>query len=93
MSDQATILVKTADAVNRRAPGARELDVQVVADNINLFLGQVEGILEKAPEAVGRFHLTKLTVSAEISAEGKLILLGSGLQASASGGLQFEFSR
>ena len=67
--------------------------VVVLAQNINLFLTGIEGILENAPVEVGKFHFVEFTVSAEISSNGKLVLLGSGLEAAAKGGIAFKFVR
>ena len=91
--DNETILVRTADTKVTRGPGPRELKVEILAQNINLFLTGIEEILEKAPVDVGKFHFVEFTVSAEVSSNGKLVLLGSGLEAAAKGGLAFKFVR
>jgi hypothetical protein len=93
MSTQATITVKTADPTTTRASKPRELQVEVLAENVNLFLNQLDGILQKAPAEVGQFQFTEFTVSAEISAQGKLVLLGTGVEAAAGAGLTFKFER
>lgn len=95
MSDKDTILVRATDAtVTRRIGGPKELKVEVLAENVNLFLGQIEGMLAKAPEEVaGKFKLTEFTVSAEVSAKGSLVLLGTGGEVGGSGGLTFKFQR
>jgi hypothetical protein len=96
MSDKDTILVNTADTtVTRRGVGPRELKVEVLAENVNLFLSQIEGVLEKAPDEVagGKFQFTEFTVSAEISAKGGLVLMGTGVEAAGKGGLTFKFVR
>jgi len=54
MSDMDTILVTTTSAVTRKA-APKELKVDVLAENVNLFLTQIEGILDKALESVGKF--------------------------------------
>ncbi|MBN1814107.1 MAG: hypothetical protein JXA14_19875 [Anaerolineae bacterium] len=90
-----TILVRTADAADVRKAGIRprELKVDVLAENVNLFLVQVDQILQKAPEDVGKFKLTEFTVSAEISGKGELTLMGTGVEVGAQGGLTFKFER
>jgi hypothetical protein len=93
MNDKDTILVSTTDTTVRRGLAPQELKVEVLAENVNLFLTQVEGILEKSPEEVGKFKLSEITVSAEVSANGKLVLMGSGVEAAAKGGLAFKFER
>ncbi len=89
-----TILVTAADATITRGRGPRELKVSVLAENINLFLTHIEGIMAKAPEEVaGKFKLTEFTVTAEITAKGALALLGTGGEVGGSGGLTFKFER
>jgi hypothetical protein len=88
-----TLLVSTADTVAVRGRTPKELPVEILAENVNVFLGQVERMLEKAPETVGKFQFTEFTVSAEISAKGGLVLLGSGVEVEGKGGLTFKFQR
>ncbi|MGK7877026.1 MAG: hypothetical protein AB4426_28165 [Xenococcaceae cyanobacterium] len=92
MSDD-TILVRTTDATVRRGESPKELKVEVLAENVNLFLTQIEGMLEKAPDEVGKFRFTEFSVCAEVSANGKLVLLGSGVETGIQGSLTFKFSR
>ena len=92
MSDQETILVQTADATITRGGRTRELQVGVLAENVEVFLKQVDSIIDKAPEDVGKFKLTEFTVSAEINAKGALALLGTGGEVGGSGGLTFKIT-
>ena len=93
--DKDTILVQTVDTETKRSSkgSVKELNVQVLGDNVNLFLSQIETVLETSPEEVGKFKLAKFVVTAEVSATGKLVIMGSGGEASAKGSLQFEFER
>jgi len=95
MSDNDIILVNTADTTVTRGRGPRELKVEVLAENVILFLSQIEGILAKTPEEVGggKFKFTEFTVSAEVSAKGALVLMGTGVEAAGKGGLTFKFER
>jgi hypothetical protein len=95
MSNQDTILVNTADATMTRKRSPRELQVDVLAENVHLFLTQIDSVLAKTPAEVGdgKFRFTEFTVSAEVSAQGKLVLMGSGVEAGATGGLTFKFER
>jgi len=77
-----------------RGPVAFEqLKVDVLAESVNLFLTQIEGMLEKTPDQVGKFRFTEFTVTAEVSAEGSLMLLGTGGKVAGKGGLTFKFQR
>jgi hypothetical protein len=94
MSNKDTILVNTVDTtITRGRGGPRELKVEVLAENVNLFLTQIKSMVEKSPDEVGKFKFTEFTVSAEISGEGKLVLAGTGVEAAVKGGLTFKFER
>jgi hypothetical protein len=95
MSNENDISVIVADRVTYRHPGIspKVLDVDVLAQNVGLFLGQMERVVDKAPDDVGEFRLSEFTVTAEISAEGTLALMGTGVKAEATGGLTFTFKR
>ncbi len=71
----------------------RELDAEIIEDNVSEFLESIEGILKKAPNVIGGFQIKDFTVSAQITADGKVSLLGVGGGIAASGGLTFTFER
>lgn len=92
MNEDGVILVTMAEPSARRN-SPRELKIEVLSENVSIFMGQVESILEKTPKSVGRYQLDEITVSAEISAKGQLVLLGTGGELGATGGLTFKFKR
>ena len=85
--------VITGESITTRGSGAKQLEVKELAINVNLFLEQMGGVLEKAPEKLGKFHFEEFEVHAEITAQGKIAILGTGVQAGATGGLKFVFRR
>src|SRR5215204_4292645 len=72
-----------AGSVHRLVP--RELDAETLEDNMSEFLESIEGILSKAPEIIGNFRIREFTVTAEITAEGKLSLVAVGGGVAATG--------
>ncbi|MCA9996307.1 MAG: hypothetical protein KDE56_11200 [Anaerolineales bacterium] len=90
-----TVLVHTIDTTTHRSGrgGIKEIDVDTLSNNVNIFLTQIDTILKKSPDEVGSFKLTKFTVSAEVSATGQLLILGTGGSGTATGSLTFEFER
>jgi|ERR1044072_4501202 hypothetical protein len=89
-----TILVITGGMVVRRGgSGPRALAVDVLADNMSSFIEKIGSILTKTPDKIGSFQISEFTISAEISAEGKLTILGVGGEAGTRGGLTFTFKR
>ena len=88
-----TLLVYTGRAGVTTRGSAKEFPIETLADNVRDFLTKVNKILSAAPESSGSFKLKEFEVSAEVSASGKLGLLGSGVEASATGALKFTFQR
>jgi hypothetical protein len=108
MSDQNSgaidvIVRKDADESTDRADFIRLSDylyvkkVSLPADdlaaNVRAFVGNIQGILENPPEDSGTFRVTSITVAAEISATGKLNILGTGGEITGKGGITFVFMR
>jgi len=87
------IVYGAAKSVVTRGGGPVMLDVDTLARNVQEFLKKVERILQSAIFEAGGFSLTELEVSAEISASGKLGLLGSGIEVGGKGGLKFKFQK
>lgn len=71
----------------------KEFDVETLEDGVSDFLSTLHGVLGKAPKTIGEFRLREFTVSAEITAEGKLSVLGVGGGVGTTGGLTFTFEQ
>jgi len=91
-TDQTELLVLTSDT-GTRGWGATKLKVQELSAHVNLFLNQMNSILEKTPQTLGQFRFEEFEVQAEITAKGSLALLGTGGEAGATGGVKFLFRR
>ena len=93
-SDTIWVLVDASDTW--RGPGEVErkaIDARKLSENMKRFLGQIGEMLKETQEYVGQFHFEEFEISAEVSADGSLAILGSGLHAGAKGGLKFVFRR
>jgi hypothetical protein len=96
ITDEDTIWVVTADPMATRGAGikqAKPLKVEVLAENINIFIGQMGTILEHTPEKLGKFNFEELEVHAEVTGKGTISLFGTGGEIGATGGLRFVFRR
>ena len=87
-----TIWVVTGEPTTR-GRNLKELKIEELSININLFLEQMDGVLEKTPEKLGKFQFVEFEIHAEVTAKGSLALLGTGGEAGATGGLKFVFRR
>lgn len=90
-----TIWVVTSAPIATRGGGrqSKPLKVEMLAENINLFIGQMGAMLENTPDKVGKFHFEEFEVYAEITGKGTLALFGTGAELGATGGLRFLFRR
>lgn len=92
--DKSTIWVVTSEPGATRSGGRlKQQNVEELSININLFLEHMGNVLDKTPENIGKFHFEEFEVHAEVTAQGTIAVLGTGLQAGATGGLRFVFRR
>lgn len=93
--DSNEILVVTSDlaAMGTRGGGPQSLKVEELAVNVNLFVQQMGKVLESTPETLGKFNFDEFEIHAEITADGTIAVLGSGVHAGVGGGLRFVFRR
>jgi hypothetical protein len=95
MSNDDTMHVLVGETMVFRSKDLRpkEIKVEVLRQNVNLFMTQIEQVIKETPDKVGGFRLSEFSVTAEVSAEGSLLLIGTGVKAEATGGLTFKFTR
>src|SRR5438270_12595863 len=92
-NDEIVVITTDLAAMGTRGGGPQSLKVEELAVNVNLFVQHMGKVLESTPETVGNFHFDEFELHAEISADGTIALLGSGIHAGATGGLRFVFRR
>lgn len=88
---KAFILVSAEGVTRSRAP--RELPVELLSTNVNIFIGQLGQIVDNVPPALRSYDLEEISFTAEVTGRGELSLLGSGVSVEAKGGLTFKFKR
>ena len=76
-----------------RTPVLKDIGVQQFSRNLKQFLGQLDQVLASLNDKVGGFEIDELEVYAEVSAEGKVSLMGTGVQTGATGGLKLILRR
>jgi hypothetical protein len=70
-----------------------ELSADDVARQLKNFLDTMDTVLTKLPAKLGGFTLKEMELSVEISATGKVSLLGTGGEMGTTGGLKFTLKR
>ena len=56
-------------------------------------LSGLQDVLQTAPETVGGFRLTEMTITLGVSAKGRVSLLGTGGEAGGKGGITLKLTR
>jgi hypothetical protein len=74
-------------------PAGVQIDVDKLQASMQAFLDNVREIVGVGVSDVGPFRLTEISLSATISADGELKLLGAGVGMGLSGGLNFVLRR
>ena len=64
-----------------------------LGEQVTRFLGVLEDVLSVASAEVGDYSLEDITVSAEVSATGRLSILGTGGEIGGNGGFSFTFKK
>ena len=95
MSEEAnTIAVSVSRLEGTRNNPTKKLKVDELAASVKDFVQKMSQVLNEVPQSVGQnFELSEFVVSAEISATGEIKILGSGVEASAGGGVSFTFTK
>ncbi|MEL7377439.1 MAG: hypothetical protein AAFN65_10800 [Bacteroidota bacterium] len=70
-----------------------ELKVQELSGNLKTFLSNLDKVMAQMNTKVGGFEVDEMEIYVEISAEGKISLLGTGVQSSAMGGVKLILRR
>ena len=78
----------------RTGPGvAKALEVEALRENLARFLLVLQEILPAEMADMGDFRLEEVEVNAEVTGEGSLMLLGTGVRAAGMGGIKFVLKR
>ena len=72
---------------------AKALEVEVLRENLTRFLLVLQDMLPAEMADVGDFRLEEVEVNAEVTGEGSLMLLGTGVRAAGMGGIKFVLRR
>ena len=75
------------------APRVSERSVKEVAENMNGFLKNLGQIISLDEDIEGGFAIERVEVNAEITGEGKIGFMGSGVNVGASTGIKIVLQR
>ncbi|WP_067031822.1 hypothetical protein [Allomuricauda sp. CP2A] len=69
------------------------ISVEVLSNQIQNIQNQILELLDFQIDASKNYQLEEVEISAEVSADGKIGILGVGTQVGAKGGIVFKFKR
>lgn len=69
------------------------VSVCVLKENMKCFFNQIKDILESETDQIGAFQISEIEVCAQISGQGQVALMGSGVKTEAQGGIKFTLCR
>ena len=69
------------------------ISVSTLKKNMVSFFGQLREILDTGTDTIGVFEVEQVEVAAQVSADGKVCLLGSGVQIGVQSGITFVLKR
>lgn len=69
------------------------ISVSSLKKNMAVFFDQLREILQTGSDTIGAFEIEHIEVDAQISGDGKVCLLGSGVQLGFQGGIKFVLKR
>lgn len=79
------------ERVFKRAASA--VSVSALRQNMQTFFRQLHQIIGPEQETVGAFELSQIEVTAQITGDGKVCLLGTGAKIEVQGGIKFVLNR
>jgi hypothetical protein len=75
-------------------PIITEVNVQDLAMSLQVFVSQLDQTFtDVLSRKIGGFELDEIEVSVEVSVEGRISLLGTGVQGGTTGGMKFVLRR
>lgn len=69
------------------------VSVSTLKENMQAFFHQLQEIIGPGKETIGAFELSQIEVTAQVTGDGKVCLLGSGVKIEVQGGIKFILKR
>jgi len=70
-----------------------EVSIDKLKDNMNQFLSYLRGLMESGEARLGAFEISEIEVTAQITGDGRVGLMGTGVEVGASGGIKFTLTK
>ena len=73
--------------------GVSAVSVSALKENMQAFFRQLQEIIEPGKETIGAFELSQIEVTAQVTGDGQVCLLGTGAKIEVQGGIKFVLNR
>lgn len=88
MSDTRTKKSKLSERVK-----IGEFSPEVLKNELSKITLSISGVMEQKESEINGFSLDEVSIKLEVSASGKVAILGNGVSASGTGGIELKFKR
>lgn len=73
--------------------GISAVSVSALKENMQMFFRQLQEMVSPGKETIGAFELSQIEVTAQVTGDGKVCLLGTGAKIEVQGGIKFVLKR
>jgi hypothetical protein len=80
-----------SDRILKRTVSA--VSLSALKENMQAFFHQLQEIVGPGKETIGAFELSQIEVTAQVTGDGKVCLLGTGAKIEVQGGIKFVLNR
>jgi hypothetical protein len=77
----------------RAAKPPAKVTVNALSESLNIFLSQMDAVLENIPNTTSLFQFAELEITADINARGQIVLKGATGEPAPASGIRFIFRR
>lgn len=70
-----------------------KLMVDVFSENVNIFISQMDEVLEKTPNNLSTFQFVEFEITAEVNGKGQIVIMGTGGEVGITSGVKFIFRK
>lgn len=80
-----------SDRILKKGIGA--VSVSALKKNMQAFFHQLQEIIDPGKETIGAFELSQIEVTAQVTGDGKVCLIGAGAKIEVQGSIKFVLNR
>jgi len=83
----------TRDAGRDRRIHFKDISPEILKNGLLNVVNSISSVLEKIDENMESYRLEEISIALELTASGKIAIVGSGIDAGSKGGIQLKFQK